>query len=359
MRKIYWVVLTIIPLFILLTITSCKEDEIIEPDVTYDPTPYAFDIPEWVAVNIGEISAPIDNPTTIAGVELGRALFYDERLSNDMTMSCGTCHKQANAFDDPRPFSQGTNGAFGNRNAMAIINLAWDGSFFWDGRQQSLEAQAHDPVTNPIEMANTWVEIENRLREDAQYQDMFKRAFNTTVIDSILITKAIAQFERTLVSFDSPFDAYYYGGDATALTSDEISGMNLFFGDAKCFQCHSDPLFTDNAFRNNGLDLMPLDSGRAKFTGLDADYGKFKVTTLRNIANTAPYMHDSRFATLEQVVEHYSSGVIQESPNLDEHMIDFGSGLNLTATEKMQLVAFLQTLSDNDFLTNQQYADPE
>jgi cytochrome c peroxidase len=353
------ITLGVLPIVMLtmVSIFSCDKEENIIPEVTYDDTPYNFNLPEWVEINAGDLEAPADNPTTIAGVALGKKLFYDKRLSNDLTMSCATCHKQENGFDDPRPFSQGTNGVFGDRNAMAIINLAWDGAFFWDGRQSSLEAQAHDPVTNPIEMANTWTAVENRLRDDAEYQDMFKRAFNTTVIDSILITKAIAQFERTLVSFNSPFDKYFYDGDITSLNADEINGMNLFFGDAKCFQCHSDPLFTDHAYRNNGLDLVPADSGRSKFTGMSSDYGKFKVTTLRNIEFTAPYMHDSRFATLEEVLEHYSSGVIQESPNLDEHMIDFGTGLNLTADEKMQLVAFLKSLSDETFLTNPEFSE--
>jgi cytochrome c peroxidase len=302
---------------------------------------------------------PSDNPLTTEGIFLGRKLFYEKMLSNDMTMSCASCHKQENGFDDPRPFSQGTNGSFGDRNAMAIINLGWDKHFFWDGRRNSLEGQAHDPVTNPIEMANNWPDVVQRLQASGEYRELFFKAFGTRTVDSNLVVKAIAQFERTLVSFNSRFDKYYYMGDSSALNEQEKRGLNIFTGKGLCKNCHlMNTLLTDLEFRNNGLDESPKDAGLMKFTGNAADNGKFKVPTLRNIAVTAPYMHDSRFATLEEVVTFYSSQVKQNSPNLDEHMPEFKSGLNLTVQEKADLVAFLKSLTDKDFTTNPAFSQP-
>ena len=335
---------------------ACKKEP---AEQKYNPTPVSVEVPGFVKNYVGEMPQPADNPLTVEGVALGRKLFYEKMLSNDLTISCATCHKQENAFDDPNPFSKGTNGSFGDRNAMAIINAGWDKGYFWDGRRNSLEGQAHDPVTNPIEMANTWPEVVKRLQNSSQYPDLFNKAFGTRTIDSILVVKAIAQFERTLVSFDSRFDKYNYQNDVNALNEQEKNGLSIFNGKAMCNNCHvMNTLLTDREFRNNGLDEIHADAGRMKFTGDANDAGKFKVPTLRNIAVTAPYMHDSRFATLEEVVEFYSSGVKQNSPNLDEHMPDFGSGLNLTTQEKADLVAFLKTLTDQSFLTNPKFSDP-
>ncbi|HRO42591.1 MAG TPA: cytochrome c peroxidase [Flavipsychrobacter sp.] len=350
------VLLTVATLIIALH--ACKKEEP-TPAKIYDPTPLTVEVPAFVKTYVGDMPIPADNPMTEEGVALGRILFYEKMLSNDRSMNCATCHKQENAFDDPRPFSQGTNGAFGDRNAMAIINVGWDKIFFWDGRRNTLEGQAHDPVTNPIEMANTWPEVVSRLQNSAKYPDLFFKAFGTTTIDSNLVTKAIAQFERTMVSFNSKFDKYFYQKDSTVFTEQEKRGLTLFSGKAMCNMCHlTNTLFTDRDIRNNGLDVNPVDGGLMKFTGNPSDKGKFKVPTLRNIEVTAPYMHDSRFTTLEQVVEFYSSGVKPNSPNLDEHMPDFGSGLNLNTQEKADLVAFLKTLSDQTFLTDPKFSDP-
>lgn len=345
---------------ICLCMSSCKkEDKIVDSQLVYNPTPAVAGYPEYVKKYIGDMPQPVDNALTVEGIALGRMLFYEKMLSDNMTMSCATCHKQENAFDDPRPFSEGTNGVFGDRNAMAIINLGWDKHFFWDGRRSSLEGQAHDPVTNPIEMANTWPEVVKRLQNSGKYPDLFFKAFGTKTIDSNLVTKAIAQFERTLVSFNSRFDKYFYQGDSAALTQPEINGLLLFTGKAMCNHCHvTNTLFTDREIRNNGLDDDPADGGLMKFTANAADRGKFKVPTLRNIAVTGPYMHDSRFNTLEEVVDFYSSNVKQGSPNLDEHMPDFGTGINLSSQEKAELVAFLKALTDQDFLTNENFSDP-
>lgn len=339
-------------------VNACKKD----PDTSvpiYTPTPYQVQIPDFVKNYVGEMPQPSDNPLTVEGIALGRKLFYDKMLSNDGTMSCGNCHKQKSGFSDPLPFSKGTDGSLGDRNAMAVINLGWEHHFFWDGRRSSLEEQAHDPVTNPIEMANTWPEVVRRVQADVDYQDMFLKAFGTKAVDSNLIVKAIAQFERTLISFNSRFDKYQYLGDSNALNAQEKSGY-LLFKSKECKNCHMlNTLFTDGHVANNGLDENPKDPGVMRFTGKPEDRGKFKVPTLRNIELTAPYMHDSRFKTLEDVVDFYSGNVHQNSPNIDMHMQSFGSGLNLSTQEKADLVAFLKTLTDNDFATNTAFSEPK
>lgn len=342
---------------IIVAIHACKKEETAK--AVYNPTPASIEIPSYVKSFVGDMPHPSDNLLTEEGIALGRKLFYENMLSNDLSISCASCHIQENAFDDPRPFSQGTNGLFGDRNAMAIVNAGWDKKFFWDGRRNSLEGQAHDPVTNPIEMANNWPEVVNRLQSNNVYPDLFFKAFGTNTIDSNLVVKAIAQFERTLVSFNSKFDKYYHGNDSALFTQQEKNGLNIFMGKGMCNNCHlTNSLFTDRDFKNNGLDVNPVDAGLMKFTGLSSDRGKFKVPTLRNIAQSAPYMHDSRFVTLEEVVNFYSNGVKQGSPNIDEHMPDFGSGLNLTPQEKAELIAFLNTLTDTEFLSNPAFSDP-
>jgi cytochrome c peroxidase len=341
----------------MLLLHACAKTK--DEPATYNPVAASIAVPDFVTSFAGDMKVPADNPLTVDGIILGRKLFYEKLLSNNNSISCATCHNQAEGFDDKRPFSQGTNGAFGNRNAMPIVNLAYSSRFFWDGRRNSLEGQAHDPVTNPIEMAEKWPVVVGKLQMSSNYADLFYKAFGTRIIDSTLVVKAIAQFERTLVSFNSRFDKYYYLGDSMALTAQEKNGLALFTGKGMCDNCHRmNTLFTDNMFRNNGLDVAPRDGGLMKFTGLPSDNGKFKVSTLRNIAETSPYMHDSRFATLEEVVEHYSSGIKENSPNLDEHMPAFGSGLNLTPDEKSDLVAFMRSLSDTAFLNNAAFSDP-
>ena len=350
MKKAY-ILLSIVLLITILY--ACKKKNSTTPDV-YNPTAYSLKYPDFVTNHIGTPVIPPDNATTEEGVSLGRKLFYENMLSNDMTLNCGSCHKQANAFDDPRQFSQGTNGTFGSRNAMAIINMAWNNSFFWDGRRPSLEGQAHDPVANPIEMANTWPVVVQRLQQSATYPELFFKAFGTRTIDSTLVFKAIAQFERTLISFNSRYDQYVYL-QTSALTSQEANGYELF-QIFHCTSCHSYGLFTDHSFRNNGLDLTPADSGLAKFTNNPSDYGKFKVPTLRNIALTAPYMHDGRFTTLEQVLSFYSRNVNHSSPNIDSTMSFFTT--QISVSQQADIVAFLKTLTDSSFIMNAVYAQP-
>jgi cytochrome c peroxidase len=246
----------------------------------------------------------------------------------------------------------------GDRNAMAIANLAWSNHFFWDGRRSSLEGQAHDPVTNPIEMKNDWNTVISRLSKDANYPELFYKAFKTRTIDSNLVVKAIAQFERSLVSFNSPFDKFYFESDTNALTAQEKNGLEIFFNKGDCNHCHSDVLLSDDAFRNNGLDATFTDNGLGKVTNRATDNGKFKVVSLRNIEVTAPYMHDGRFKTLEEVVNQYNDGIHPNSPNMDDNMQKLIQGIQLTNQEKQDLVAFLKTFTDREFLTNKAFSNP-
>ena len=345
---------------VLATLVGCTREEAVEPETEpTTPTPTQLNLPAGVLAQLGAPNFPADNPLTIEGVALGRKLFYEKALSNDFTLSCGSCHVQANAFSDPRPFSEGTNGAHGPRNSMSLVNLAWADRMFWDGRVQGLEAQAHDPVINPLEMRNTWPVVEDRLNASTEYRGLFKVAFGNEEIDSTMVTKALAQFVRSIVSFDSPFDRYWYDGDTAAMSEEARNGLALFTSQGKCAGCHAPGLFTDNAFRNNGLDLVFFDDGVGAVTGDPADLGKFKVPTLRNIALTAPYMHDSRFTTLEEVMGHYNGGVHMNSPNVDL-LMDFW-GMNPTPfspDEVHDLIAFLNALTDQALQTNPALAEP-
>ena len=343
-----------------MVLVACVRDEAAEPSVDDgSPTPAQLVVPAGLLAQIGAPVFPTDNPLTTEGIALGRKLFYENALSDDLSVNCGSCHKQANAFADPSPFSEGTNGSLGTRNAMSLVNLAWGDRMFWDGRVQGLEAQAHDPVTNPVEMNNTWPVVESRLNAAAEYRPLFMAAFGTETADSVLVTNAIAQFVRSITSFDSPFDRFWYGGDSTAMSEEARNGLFHFTSQGKCAGCHSLGLFTDNAFRNNGLDVSPADPGYSETTGLPEDFAKFKVPTLRNIAVTAPYMHDARFSTLEEVLGHYNGGVHMNSPNVDL-LMDFW-GMNpspFSPDEIHDITAFLNALTDQSLLTNPTLAEP-
>ena len=240
---------------------------------------------------------------------------------------------------------------------MPLFNLAWnfDERFAWDGKEFSLEKQALEPVTNPIEMHGNWENITKKLQNNLEYKDLFLRAFGTSIIDSTLVTKAIAQFERTLISGNSKFDKYLRG--EINLTPEEQNGFDVFMDESKgdCFHCHgsdNNPIWSDNKFHNNGLDNVFVDLGLGKITGDPKDNGKFKSPSIRNLAFTAPYMHDGRFATLEEVINHYSEG-LKRSPTIDPLMkkVDEG-GVHLSTQDKSNLKAFLQTLSDYNFIKN-------
>lgn len=344
--------------FFFLLFYNCSKDG----KDSYEPTPSPIQIPQLFADNIIAPVIPIDNPQTVEGVVLGKQLFFDPILSANQTQSCASCHSPQNAFTDDTPFSNGIDGIFGNRNSMPLFNLAWnyDENFFWDGSVFSLEHQALEPVTNPIEMHNTWEEVVNRLTNHPEYPTLFEQAFNTTQITKELTTKAIAQFERTLISANSKFDRYLMG--IATLTPEEQNGLDVFMNEAKgdCFHCHgnpNNPLWTDNLFHNNGLDSTFTDLGLGGVTGDPADNGKFKTPSIRNLAYTAPFMHDGRFTTLDEVIDHYSEG-LQNSPTIDPLMkkVDQG-GVQLTDEDKADLKAFLLTLSDPSFINNPNFTN--
>jgi cytochrome c peroxidase len=300
---------------------------------------------------------PFSNPQTVEGVALGKKLFFDPILSGDNSQSCSSCHNPVNSFTDNSQFSAGVDGVLGNRNAMPLINLAfnYDDFFAWDGSEFGLESQALEPVENPIEMHNTWEQAVQNLQATSDYPELFQRAFGNNTITKELVTKAIAQFERTLISGNSKFDRYLLGNET--LTDQELNGFNVFMDETKgdCFHCHgsnNNPLWTDNKFHNNGLDAIFSDLGLGIVTGDPSDNGKFKSPTIRNLAFTAPYMHDGRFNTLDEVINHYSEG-LQNSPTIDPLMKKVAEGgIQITIEEKADLKAFLLTLSDSDFINN-------
>lgn len=342
---------------------SCTKDK-----TGFSPTPYNLDIPS----HFPNMVIPIDNPMTVEGVELGKKLFYEKRLSGDNTMSCASCHNQSFSFSDTNRYSTGIDGIQGNRQAMALVNIGYEEYFFWDGRAKTLEEQILEPVSNPVEMHQSWTKAVEQLNSDQVYRNMFYQAFGDAGIDSVKVAKAIAQFLRTFISGNSKYDVMYKYENGMNLSnsetqvlqtieSEEWAGYDLFksLNGADCFHCHNGPLMRVNKFSNNGLEPNLInDLGRYNVTNNPEDYYKFKVPTLRNIALTAPYMHDGRFGTLEEVIDHYSSG-IHMSPTLDP-LIEFGAqgGVQLSESEKYLLKKFLLTLTDYNFVNNVNFNEP-
>ena len=336
---------------------ACPSSGSSEEEEIYTPVPTSLDIPDLFEQRLLAPVIPNNNPLTEEGIALGKKLFFDRRLSKNNAKSCASCHNPNNAFSDITQFSVGVDGQTGTRNAMPLFNLAWNfgDRFAWDGKELGLERQVFEPVRNPIEMHSDWTDLESKLQQDAQYPTLFLQAFGTSTIDSTLVAKAIAQFERTLISGNSKFDQYLLGN--VNLTPEELNGFNVFMEEARgdCFHCHgsnNNPLWTDNDFHNNGLDATFTDLGLGAVTGDPNDNGKFKTPSLRNLAFTAPYMHDGRFATLDEVIDFYSAG-LQASTTIDPLMKKVGQGgVQLTPQDKADLKAFLLTLSDNDFVNN-------
>lgn len=315
--------------------------------------------------------SPGDNPMTKRGVELGRMLFYDPILSSDSTISCASCHKPDKGFSDDARFSVGVNAAVGNIQAMPLINLAWTSRFFWNGRKNSLEAQAIEPILNPIEMHETPQGVVEKLKSHAVYPKYFRTVFKSNEITTDMVAKALAQFERTIVSSNSKIDQFLVIGPPAFTSALEFEGFNIFMTErGQCFHCHGSngtlvAHNLDTVFRNNGLltDAEMQGKGLAEITGKASDEGKFKVTTLRNIELTAPYMHDGRFSSLEQVIEFYSSG-IKQNANLDinfsknpDRLDQFG-GLGFTPREKQALVAFLKAMTDTSLANKPELRNP-
>ncbi len=348
-------------LALMLLFQACEEDlPAKNPTADFNPTPYV-----WVTPNgFSPPNFPADNPMTVEGIALGRRLFYETRLSGDNTMSCSSCHLPELAFSDPNQFSVGIDGIAGTFNAPAIMNLAWQDFLFWDGRSPSLEIQALLPVTDPIEMHETWPNAISKLELDAKYPLLFEKAFGTSDVTKERIGRAIAQFERRMVSANSKYDRFRKGEEAfTDLESEGYAIFNNEQGD--CFHCHGDATtsgifgaFGSIQFSNNGLDSnLRINSGRERVTGDPMDLAKFKIPSLRNIDLTAPYMHDGRFFTLEQVIEHYNQGGYP-SATIDPNMKAAGIGRNWSLRQKEALLAFLRTLTDPSFTQDTSLSNP-
>lgn len=383
-------------LILLIVVHACKKEnntnnadnEIINQFLNLPATPYNYaniNWPQHFRVNtlpgaaqnaaLANLNTPANNEITDNGATLGRVIFYDKNLSLNRTIACASCHKPELAFSDSALFSKGFNGGTTRRHSMTIINAALyaRGRFFWDERAATLEQQVLMPFQDATEMGLTLTQLVDRVKEKSFYPILFRRAFGSEEITGNKIALALAQFVRSVVSFNSKYDV----GRAAApnaqapfsnFTASENSGKNIFLmppnaGGGACIACHSTEAFINNQNgpTSNGLDaLSTTDLGVFEAIPQPQLRGTFKTTTLRNIALTAPYMHDGRFKTLEEVVEHYNSG-IQAHPNLGGPLRD-GAGnpirLNLTAQQKTDLVNFLKTLTDNTIATDVRYSNP-
>lgn len=317
-----------------LLLVRCDDD--IPPGPVYDPTPLQIAIPEHFPI----LDIPEDNPTTVEGVFLGRMLFYDPILHRDSTEACASCHQQAMAFSTPG-------------NIIPHINLGWSTAFLWNGKiQGSLEKSM------TFESEEFFQTDLGRLERHPDYPGYFFKAFGSEDITYENIGKALAQFERTMISGDSKYDLYLRPGLPVFLTDEEFLGFDLFFTEkGDCFHCHGGILFTDNLFHNNGLDAEPSE-GLFEVTGISDDIGRYKTPTLRNIELTAPYMHDSRYQTLEEVIDFYSEG-LHQSPTVDPLMKNvYKGGIQLTEQEKGYLIAFLKTLTDTVYVNKVELGSP-
>ena len=343
-------------------------------------TPFAYaaaSLPKQMASDAKRFdNTPPDNPITNHGATLGRVLFYDTKLSRNGTTSCASCHKQAFAFSDDRKVSVGFDGRKVARNSMSLINLRYyaRGRMFWDERAETLEQQVLMPIENEIEMGHDLDQLVPQLQADPIYPPLFKAAFGRSTVSKKDIARALAQFVRSIVSFRSPYDlgrAQVESVEASFpnFSEQENYGKEIFLGRARCAECHLEGLENESRQSSfffvakpvvNGVDsdVEQADAGVADDTKQAVDRGKFKVPSLRNIQVTGPYMHDGRFHTLDQVIEHYNWSV-RPHPNLDPRLEDFAAnGLALPEVEKVALTAFLLTLTDQALLNDERFSDP-
>ncbi|MEX1189520.1 MAG: cytochrome c peroxidase [Bacteroidia bacterium] len=349
---------------LMLNLASCKKYEAEELNLIGQNEPYILNYGNFPPPDIHE-----DNLLTKEGVKLGKMLFYEKLLSRDNSISCGSCHKQENAFSDINRFSVGVDGLIGGRQAMSVVNMAWNSNeYFWDGRATLLRHQSLMPIEDALEMDETLTNVINKLINSSLYPQQFERAFGSKEITEERISLAMEQFMNSIFSNKSKFDAYLSGN--AVLSEEEERGRFLYFTEfnpsfpeasgADCQHCHGGANFENDRYMNNGLDTDAemTDSGREAVTGNPADRGKFKVTTLRNIELTPPYMHDGRFNTLEEVIDHYDR--VKLSATLDGSFQQQlpSNGLNLSSDDKAALVAFLKTLTDYELISNPEYADP-
>lgn len=382
---------TIALLLALLFYSCSSNDEVIteieEDEEEIDTTPRVdlsnLDLPA-IPYNYSEVSLPShfydtdvvmadntpnDNPITDEGATLGRVLFYDNALSLNNTTACASCHTQETGFTDPNQFSVGFDGGLTGRNSMSLANARYyePEHFFWDERAATLEDQVLMPIQDQVEMGMTLDSLEKRLAATNYYPVLFEEAFGDSNITSERISMALAQFVRSLVSYESSFDEAVTanGGNANGnlpgLSALENLGKDIFFGRGNCDNCHETTLFIAEEAFNNGLDeFIGADDGVGAVSGRQNELGLFKVPSLRNVGLGAPYMHDGRFATLREVVEFYNNGV-QDHPNLSREMTGRNGTirrLNLDNEEIDALVAFMETLTDQEFITDEKFSDP-
>ena len=335
--KYTYIILIVSVLFFSLAFTLLK------------PTPLYFQIPKgWPKPNYNFSK----NPLTEEGFQLGRQLFYDPILSKDSTISCASCHLQATGFTHvDHSLSHGIDGKIGTRNSMTMMNLAWSKTFMWDGGVNHLDVQPLNPITSPVEMNETLANVVNKLQKNDKYKSLFFAAFGDENITGQRVLKALSQFELLLVTANSKYDKVMR--KEAVFTEQEQNGYQLFKNN--CASCHTEPLFTNGKYENNGipLDTTLNDIGRQRITEKSDDYLKFKVPTLRNIQFTNPYMHDGRFKKLTEVVKHYNS--LGNNKNLPKQL---QKPMNLTDNERVDLVAFLLTLTDTEFLFDKRFSYP-
>jgi cytochrome c peroxidase len=342
----YISLLVALVIFLSYCIGSCSKKD---AGITYNPTYVNLQVPDGFPQPTNNFS---NNPLTKEGIALGRRLFYDGILSKDGNFPCSSCHQQFAAFATfDHNFSHGFNNSFTSRNAPGLWNLAWHSEFHHDGGINNLEVQPLASITAPNEMAENITDVVYKLKNDSRYRQLFREAFGDDEINSQRMLKAIAQFTGTLISAGSKYDQVKKG--IASFTSFEQRGESVFL--TKCANCHTPPLFTDLSYRNTGLlpNSQLNDKGRMQVTQNPEDAFKFKVPSLRNVAVTFPYMHDGRFLSLEQSIEHYRS--IPFNPTLDPVLV---SGIGLSNGEVIDLVQFLKTLTDSAFLKDERFSQP-
>lgn len=341
--------------FIVATVLLSVQWKVDGPTAVLLETPMAFP----------EMPVNESNPLTVEGIALGRRLFYDPILSADQSFSCASCHKQELAFSDGETKGIGIYGDTLLRNTPGLFNLAWYPQLFWDGHASSLETQVFEPVRKHDEMDLRWTTAVKRIKKDEKYREMFEAAFGSNQIDSVKVALAIAQFERSMISSNSKFDQVLRG--ERYLTASEYRGFVLMNDQNKgnCLHCHTsdgNALGTTGQMVNNGLQVYyneeGVDIGMARVSGDQKDVGKFKVPSLRNLVFTAPYMHDGRFETLEEVLDFYSENVV-DAPETDSRMARANQGgMHLTEKEKTDIINFLKTMSDSSFVTDPAFSSP-
>lgn len=347
MKKLSLVLLGLVTLF------ACSNST---ETANYVPIPLQLELP----TNFPEIVYNLDNnPITDAGFELGKRLFYEGKLSSNGAIACAFCHEQAFAFTHHgHNLSHGVNGGIGLRNAQPIQNLAYQTSFMWDGAASHLDLQPILPITSELEMGETLSNVIVKLQQDSYYQAQFAKAFDGGEVNTENMLKALSQFMLMMISSNSKYDKYVRQEDNVTLTALELDGLNTFQN--KCSSCHASDLFTDQTFRNNGLPINPQLNDKGRFNILEDpnDLYKFKVPSLRNVEVSYPYMHDGRFSTLEVVLDFYDSGIV-DNGNVDPSLqkADGTYGISLSAYEKESVIAFLKTLTDNQFLEDERFAE--